>query len=334
MSGPLVTIVTPTLNARDSIRSCVLSIQGQTYREIEHIIVDGGSNDGTLEYAEAAGIAVIEGPDQGQSDAINKGFRKAKGEILGWLNADDVLLPKAVAAVVQRFEADPQIGWSLGDVVVASDAGAVLEKPAVPAKERTWRARNVGAQPGSFNQRWALEKTGLLDVSFHYMMDFELWLRMVNADIDCAVLDEILAVFSLHESSKSGSIPHWRFLCEDARARFMHGRVRDAGFAVGRAAAWLQREVALLEDDAVSTVMEAVQTSFADLSEGDIRSGFLVESAILKSKEGSFLAGARLLRPQILTHPTARSRISHVLGRALKQRKRRVNNLHEIVGSS
>lgn len=109
---PLVSIVTPSYNKGCFIEETILSVKNQTYPYIEHIVMDGGSTDGTLDILRkyANNITWLSEPDEGQSDAINKGWRRAKGQILGWLNADDTYMPWAVQTAVEFLAENPDVG--------------------------------------------------------------------------------------------------------------------------------------------------------------------------------------------------------------------------------
>src|SRR4030042_1306962 len=113
---PLVPIVPPSLNKGRFIEETILSIKNQTYPRIEHIVIDGGSTDETLDILKkySNSLIWISEPDKGQSDAINKGWRMAKGDILGWLNADDTYMPWAVETAVRFFAENPDVGMVYG----------------------------------------------------------------------------------------------------------------------------------------------------------------------------------------------------------------------------
>jgi glycosyltransferase involved in cell wall biosynthesis len=113
---PLVSIVTPSYNKGTFIERTVLSVKNQTYPRVEHIVIDGGSTDGTLDilrkYSDSC--LCISEPDKGQSDAINKGWRMARGDILGWLNADDTYMPWAVETAVKLLSENPDVAMVYG----------------------------------------------------------------------------------------------------------------------------------------------------------------------------------------------------------------------------
>lgn len=319
MSAPLVSIVTPCLNPGRRLERCIASVRDQTYRQVEHVVVDGGSTDGTIDVLRESAVRWISERDSGQADAINKGFRMATGVYLGWLNADDVLKPRAVELVVEGFRRTEGVGWVLGDVEVVEGDGRRRERPAKIDRPRTWAARNLAAQPGSFHSRSMLERVGFLDESFHYMMDCDLWLRMVDAGVKHVYIPEVLAVFEVHGGSKSGALDHSVFLVEETRARMKSGRFESGSAALGRTVAWrLQgRHYTLDEvDREIGEVIRLVGVSPADVSDAAVRAGFAAEVAILRVKEGGLSSLPRALHPRAWSHPASRARMRDVVRRA------------------
>lgn len=317
MNGPLVSIVTPTLNPGQRLARCVQSVRGQTYNWIEHIVVDGGSNDGTLDFLRSnRSIRWLSESDDGQSDAINKGFAMARGEYMGWLNADDLLTPWAIEKTILKFARNPNAGWSVGDVIVRGKSHAELERPALIDKESRWRARNLAAQPGSLTAKWALDKVGGLDPSFHLMMDLDLWLRLLAQRVEHVYVPEVVAVFELHEDSKSGSISHAEFLLEDGRARTKVGRYAEGSFAYGRAMAWTS------SPEPRRWLERQLGPDVANLQEDLIALGFKTERVVLEAK-GSLLGAVGALNPRLWWSELARSRLIHAVGRMLSRSRRK-----------
>ena len=174
-----MSIVTPSLNQGAYIEETIRSVQEQDYPRIEHIVVDAQSSDGTLAVLERyPDIRWVSEADRGQADALNKGFRMARGEIFGWLNADDYLLPGAISAVVAVVRGTGcglvHGGWRQ----IAEDGATIKDVTVVPFDfEDMLETRNTVAQPGSVFTREAFEAVGGIDASYHYAMDYELWLR-------------------------------------------------------------------------------------------------------------------------------------------------------------
>jgi hypothetical protein len=181
---PIVTIVTPCLNPGERLELAVRSIREQTYPHIEHIIVDGGSSDGTaerLDALESPGVRVIREPDNGQSDALNKGFERANGEILTWLNADDVLVPDAVETWVDLLShgSNPALCYG-GCYEWFESSGWMAPAPWVRSPDyRVLRDRSdYIMQPAAAFRADAFRRVGGLDPALHYTMDWDLWLAL------------------------------------------------------------------------------------------------------------------------------------------------------------
>jgi glycosyltransferase involved in cell wall biosynthesis len=220
---PLVSIVTPSLNQGRYLGAALKSVAVQDYPRIEHIVVDGGSADETLEVLRGhPRVQWVSEPDEGQGDAVNKGFALAHGEIFGWLNADDVYLPGAVSAAVEALLAT---GAALvyGSWAQIDEVGALIRE--VPVRPFDYRelleVRNMVCQPAAFFTRAAFEQAGGIDPSFHYAMDYELWLRLARS-ADVRTIEQPLAAFRLHGRSKTvASGPE--FWPETHRASRRHG---------------------------------------------------------------------------------------------------------------
>ncbi len=181
---PRVSIVTPSFNQAQFLEQTIKSVLGQEYPDLEYMIVDGASTDGSVEiiqrYAGRLSWWVSE-KDRGQGEAINKGFARATGEIVGWLNSDDVYQPGAIAAAVEAFQAHPEAGLVFSDVLAIDGENRVLNL----MRCGDWgldelMSFHILNQPGVFMKRAVLEQAGYLDPSFHYMLDTHLWLRMAQ----------------------------------------------------------------------------------------------------------------------------------------------------------
>ncbi len=183
--SPLVSVVTPSLNQGRFIGDAVQSVLSQDYPRIEYLVVDGGSTDGTL--AVLAGhdgaIRWISEPDHGQAAAINKGFRLAAGEVLAWLNSDDLYEPQAVSAAVAYLQAHPDTAMVYGDAthVDAEDVEIGLCAYVGPFDlDRLIHESDYIVQPAAFFRRSAFEAVGGLDESLHWGMDYDLWLKIAR----------------------------------------------------------------------------------------------------------------------------------------------------------
>jgi glycosyltransferase involved in cell wall biosynthesis len=204
---PLVSIVTPSLNQGRFIEATIQSVQAQDYPRVEHLVVDGGSQDETLEVLarHAAGLRWVSGPDGGQTEAINRGFRMTSGEILSWLNADDVLLPGAVRAVVAAFQAQPDAMMVYGDGLLIDEDGRAVE-PFRFTEPFNWRrlveVHDYILQPTAFVRRRALEAVGYLDESLTWAMDWDLWIR-IGERFPVHYLPTAVAQARVHPESKT-----------------------------------------------------------------------------------------------------------------------------------
>lgn len=184
MSGnlQLVSIITPCLNAQNFVRETIESVLTQDYEYFEHILIDGGSQDGTIEILQQyPNLLWTTEPDSGQSHAINKGFRKARGEIFGWLNADDTYNPGAITFAVNYFYDHPGIDLIFGDVQIIDGKSNPLEvKKGKTFQINELLINNYVRQPTVFFRRYILDEIGGLDENLHYCMDREFWLRVAT----------------------------------------------------------------------------------------------------------------------------------------------------------
>lgn len=207
MSGrqPLVSIVTPSLNQARYLREAIESVRAQSYPHVEHIVVDGGSTDGTLDLlAEYDGVQWVSEPDRGQSHALNKGFALARGEILGWLNADDAYVPGAFDQAVPAI-ADTGAALVFADVTRVNDEGINPRRIRSRPSFDLWTELNLGCgiySPAVFFTREAFDDVGGLDESLHLTMDYDLWLR-IGKRYPVIHIDAVWAVQRIHDDAKS-----------------------------------------------------------------------------------------------------------------------------------
>lgn len=206
-SLPLVSIITPSYNQAHFIEETIQSVLQQDYPNIEYIVIDGGSDDGSLEiiqqYAEQISYWISE-PDQGQTDAINKGFARAGGEILAWINSDDTYLPHAVSEAAAHLQNNPQTGMVYGDANLIDESGSVIGK--FPARQTDYKRLRRGyvhiPQQASFFRAGLWKQVGPLDPSFYFAMDYDLWVRLSKVS-HLQYHPGIWANFRLHGSGKS-----------------------------------------------------------------------------------------------------------------------------------
>ena len=206
---PLVTIVTPSYEQARFLEETILSVLNQDYPKIEYIIIDGGSQDGSVDiirkYENRLAFWVSE-PDRGQADAINKGWERATGEYIGWLNSDDLLLPGAISEAVDFLDKNPNVGFVFGDLLIVDSERKVIDHQCYKDFNIYDIIRTAGfiSQPGNLFRRSLYENIGPLDVTLHFQLDLDYWIR---AGLACKVgyIRKNLACFRQHPASKTGS---------------------------------------------------------------------------------------------------------------------------------
>jgi glycosyltransferase involved in cell wall biosynthesis len=207
-----ISTVTPTLNAERYLSACVASLREQDYGPLEHLVVDGGSTDRTQEIVRSTSAIWLARPGMKQAAAINIGLRTARGEIVSWLNADDLYPPGSLARVAGLFGAAPELDVVYGDCDVIDENGAQLwhERPGPYDFRRLLRGGNYLAQPAVFLRKRVFDRVGYLDESLDYGMDYDLWLRM--RELRVMYVPHVLAMFRWHTDSKSARHPlaNWR----------------------------------------------------------------------------------------------------------------------------
>jgi len=203
---PRVSIVTPSYNQAQFIEETIRSVLLQGYPNLEYIIIDGGSTDKSVEIIKKfePWLAYwVSKKDSGQAQAINKGFRKATGDIFAWVNSDDMLLPQAVYLAAVYLMEHPEVGVVTGDRIVVNEqgkkAGSRSWKKFVP-----WQFRYCCgiAQEATFWRRDLFYRVGELDESLHFAMDFDLWIRFVKA-ASFHHLPALLGAYRSHNTAKS-----------------------------------------------------------------------------------------------------------------------------------
>ncbi len=214
--SPRLSIVTASYNQAAYIGEAIESVLDQGYPNLEYIVIDGGSTDGSADvirkYEKHLAYWVSE-KDRGQSDAINKGLRRATGEIWAYLNSDDRYRPGTFAKVVAAFR-DPATMWVTGSARYIDTQGREVEA-LVPVPFTTlaetlvlWKGppRKVAIQVSNFMRRSVLEKYGYYDESLHYCMDVDHGLRLLSDGVTPAILPDVLAEARLHPASKTVSM--------------------------------------------------------------------------------------------------------------------------------
>lgn len=209
-------IITPSFNQGHFIADCIDSVRTQEGVDCEHIITDAGSTDETLDVlSRHPHLKWTSEPDQGMSDGINKGFRKATGDWLMWLNCDDYLLPGALAKVAAFIGKDPDADVVHGDCIyVKEDKSAIRRKLDTPVDE--WDLLFVGCcipSTSAFYRRKIVDDGQLLDVAYKNCMDWEYYLRLIRLGYRFGYLPEALAGFRWYEESTTQK--HWQRMIDE-----------------------------------------------------------------------------------------------------------------------
>ena len=224
---PLVSIITPSFNQARYIEATIQSVLGQDYPRIEYIIMDGGSTDGTVDvikkYAmesnsslfknqkQASGLHThsiaywVSEKDKGQTDAINKGFARATGDILAWINSDDTYEPGAISAAVKYLQEHPNVGMVYADCNFVNEDGRVIGK--FGSAQTDYRLLRQGyvhiPQQTMFFRADLWKQVGPLDPSFYFAMDYDLWTRLAARTQLKYFPGQVWANFRLHTSGKT-----------------------------------------------------------------------------------------------------------------------------------
>lgn len=217
-----ISIITPSLNQGAYIEQTFRSVleQGVNF-PVEYIVMDGGSTDGSLQFLDtySGRLTWFSEPDKGQADALNKGIARAQGEIIGWLNSDDLYLPGTLQKVADYFTAHPDCNWLYGRCRIVDDENREIRKMITWYKNLVSRKfylpllliENFISQPAVFFRRSAFEKTGPLALDLPLALDYDLWLRMAKQGPP-GIVNEYLASFRVHRLAKSAIHSRKQFL--------------------------------------------------------------------------------------------------------------------------
>ncbi len=206
--NPLVSVVTPSFNQGRYLEQTILSVLYQDYPNIEYIVIDGGSIDNSVEiirrYESRLGYWISE-HDKGQTDAINKGFAHAHGEILAWLNSDDVYNPGAVSAAVKFLVENPNIGMVYGDLDFINEDDHVIGifNAAQTNLKKLRRGFVHIPQPSAFFRAVHWRQVGPLDPGYFFAMDYDLWVRLAGVTSLKYLPGKTWAKFRLHSDAKT-----------------------------------------------------------------------------------------------------------------------------------
>jgi glycosyltransferase involved in cell wall biosynthesis len=256
---PLISVVTPSFNQADFIGEALASVQFQNYRNCEHLVIDGMSTDGTVDIfnnlewdKKQADIFWISERDSGQSEALNKGFKLAKGDIIGWLNSDDRYRAGCFDYVTQAFADNPEIDIIYGDYLVVDKSGKVLQiRREIEFDRFILLYHRVLYIPtaATFFRRRIFDENNWLDEKLHYAMDFEFFVRLAARGYRFKHIPELIADFRLQPASKTCSFPdrqrmeHQQVILASAPIlrRFNSSRARRGVLSLLRSIACIKR---------------------------------------------------------------------------------------------
>ncbi len=201
---PLVSIVTPVYNGAKFLPEAIESVLSQDYPNFEYIVADGGSTDGTIEILERyrGRLRYFSGKDKGPSDAVRLGFLQASGEILAWLNSDDLYLPGALRAAAEYLAAHPEVDVIYGEGRWIDEKGVTIRRyPTRPFDPRLLESDCFICQPAAFFRSPAYRLSGGLDPEVRLPFDYDLWIRMAKAGASFAALPNDLALSRMHRGA-------------------------------------------------------------------------------------------------------------------------------------
>lgn len=220
---PRITIITPSFNQGHYIEQTIVSVLSQNYPDLEYIVMDGGSTDSTVEILKKydGKLLWFSEQDRGQSHAINKGLQMATGQVIAFLNSDDIYEPSALLKVGKFFMTHARANWLTGKCHTIDQKGNEIRK-AITCYKNFWLmlknyhvmlVLNYISQPATFWRREVTEIVGGFDESLRYAMDYDYWLR-VGGRFKLWLLHDYLASFRVHPNSKAGSSAHAQFEAE------------------------------------------------------------------------------------------------------------------------
>ena len=223
---PRISLITPSLNQGKFIEATIRSVLSQNYPNLEYIVMDGGSLDNTLKILEQYSdrLKWISEKDNGQTSAINKGLRMANGEILAYLNADDLFLPGTLFKVAKIFMEYPEVIWVTGQCRIIDENNREIRR-LITAYKNFWLRyghrfalliTDYISQPATFWRAKVLNDFGYPDENLHYAMDYEYWLRLYSK-CPPQLIPEYLAAFKIHPHSKTTTTGHKDVFVDEER---------------------------------------------------------------------------------------------------------------------
>ncbi len=234
--GPFFSVITPSFNQAAFIEQTIASVLQQKDQAFEHIVIDGGSKDGTVEILKKfPHLSWVSEPDRGQAHALNKGLARAAGKIIAWINSDDWYEPGAFSAVANFFNEHPDAKIVMGDCNLVDERGNKTGHIVNAARgfnelKKYWKGKSIPTQPALFFWRELIEECGPADESLFYAMDYDLWMRFARKH-RFHRLERTLANYRFHPKAKGGDgnwdkfKPEWRKVHDRYASKFDLGRL-------------------------------------------------------------------------------------------------------------
>lgn len=229
MDSPMISVVTPSFNQRRYIGATIESVKQSEYEHVEHVVVDGGSTDGTVdlleEYESEYNLRWVSEPDEGQSHAINKGIEMARGNWIGWQNSDDFYLDGCFTTVADVIEREGRPDVVYGDVLQVDERGETIRKryKTEPSRIAHRYGRSFAQNQSCFFRRDVFESIGTLDEDLEYVMDAELFWRLLESDHRLVHVPEFLGARRLHGEAKMVNADNERYRRERHELERLYG---------------------------------------------------------------------------------------------------------------